>query len=182
MIKYHFLCCSVLLILVFVHPSCAYSNNNVTKLVDEVCAKTSNYSFCVESLYSDPHTPESDRYGLAYVTFRLAYLNATSTNDYITKLLKKAASSSQYRMRLQMCASDYEKAIFAIETAYNDLNSETFFELADLAGDASRAAQDCQATFKGTHYCPLDFMNIALKGLCEICVVISKLFTGYHNL
>ncbi|KAG4956397.1 hypothetical protein JHK85_042777 [Glycine max] len=57
-------------------------------------------------------------------------------------------------------------AISAIETSYNDLNSETFFELAV----ASHSAEDyCQATFKGCHHCPLDFMNNALKGLCEIC-------------
>ncbi|TKY72299.1 Pectinesterase inhibitor [Spatholobus suberectus] len=172
-VKHHSLYCFVLLIFFFVHPSRG-SKNNVTKLVDQVCAKTSNYSFCVESLYSDPHAPDSDRYGLAYVAFRLAYLNATSTRDYITKLLKKA-SSTPYRMHLQKCASDYEKAISAIEIAYNDLNSETFFDLADLAGVASHGAEDCQATFKGS---PLDFMNNALKGLCEICVVISKLFTG----
>jgi len=66
-------------------------------------------------------------------------------------------------------------AISAIETSYNDLNSETFFELAV----ASHSAEDyCQATFKGCHHCPLDFMNNALKGLCEICVVVSKLFAG----
>ncbi|XP_061344312.1 cell wall / vacuolar inhibitor of fructosidase 2-like [Gastrolobium bilobum] len=179
MIKYHslsFLCCSVLFIFVLAHPSFA-SKNNVTKLVHEVCSKTSNYSFCIESLYSDPHTPESDQYGLAYVAFRLAYLNATGTSDYIKKLLKKANSSS-YRMHLQRCDRDYKKAVSAIETAYNDLNSETFFELADLAGVASHGAEDCQATFLGSLHSPLDFMNNALKGLCEICVVISKLFTG----
>lgn len=176
MTKHHSLHCFVLLIVVFVHASCA-SKNNVTKLVDEVCAKTSNYSFCIESLYSGPHTPESDRYGLVFVAFRLAYLNATGTRDYITKLLNKV-TSTQYHMQLEKCGSDYEKAISAIETAYNDLNSETFFELADLASVASHGAQDCQDTFKGCHHSPLDFMNNALKGICETCVVISKLFTG----
>ena len=180
MIKYHSLCfllCFVHFIFTLIHLSCA-SKNNVTQLVDEVCAKTSNYSFCVESLYSDPHTPQSDQYGLAYVAFRLAYLNATGTSDYIAKLVKKA-TSSHYHMLLQRCAHDYKEAVSAIETAYNDLNSETFFELADLAAVASDGAEDCQATFKGTtHYSMLDFMNNALKGLCEICVVISKLFTG----
>ncbi|KAK7331192.1 hypothetical protein VNO77_25410 [Canavalia gladiata] len=149
------------------------------KVVDEVCAKTSNYSFCVETLFSDPHTPESDRYGLAYVAFCLAYLNASGTKDYITKLLKNAKSTStHYRMCLQSCALDYEKAISAIETAYNDLNSESFYQLADLAAVASHAAQYCQVTFKPTHHSPFYFINIALMGLCEICLVISKLFTG----
>ncbi|KAK7246050.1 hypothetical protein RIF29_40908 [Crotalaria pallida] len=178
MIKHHSFCFFLYLMLfifILIHPSCA-STKNVTKLVDEVCAKASNYSFCIESLYSDPQTPKSDTYGLAYVAFRLAYLNATSTRDYIEKLLKKANSSN--RMHLQKCDSDYKKAVSAIETAYNDLNSETFFELADLAGDASHAAEDCQATIKGTHHSMIHFLSDSLKGLCEICVVISKLFTG----
>ncbi|KAE9599143.1 hypothetical protein Lal_00044087 [Lupinus albus] len=81
-------------------------------------------------------------------------------------------------MHLQKCVSDYKKAVSAIEMAYNDLNSETFFELADLAGDACHAAEDCQANMKGTHHSLLHFMNDALKVLCEICLVISKFFTG----
>ncbi|KAK7303465.1 hypothetical protein RJT34_14372 [Clitoria ternatea] len=175
MTKCYSLCCVVLLIFILASPSCA-SKPNVTKLVNEVCAKTSNYTFCVESLYSDPHASESDTYGLAIVAFRLAYRNATSTKDYITELLKKASSSSH--MLLQKCLTDYEKAISAIETAYNDLNSESFSALADYAGDASRGALDCQATLKGYNNSLLHFMNNAVKGLCQICLVISKLFKG----
>ncbi|KAJ7967881.1 Pectinesterase inhibitor [Quillaja saponaria] len=166
-----------LLVFFILVRSYSASNTNITQLVDEVCKKTSNYSFCVESLYSDPHTPDADRYSLAYVSFCLAYLNATNTRDYITKLLKHANSSHHhYQQDLQRCAGDYKKAVSAIEMAYNDLNSETFFELADLAGVAAHSAENCQANFKGTHS-SLTSRNKALKGLCEICVVVSKLFT-----
>ncbi|KAF7827542.1 putative clathrin assembly protein [Senna tora] len=144
----------------------------------EVCAKTSNYTFCMKSLYSNRHTPGADRNRLADIGFRLAYINASRTRQHIGELLKKATSSGNYKRHLQVCASDYDKAVSAIGNALIDLNSETFFELADLAGTASRSAHHCEATFEGTHKSPLTFMNNDLKGLCEICVVISKLFTG----
>ncbi|KAE9594790.1 putative pectinesterase inhibitor domain-containing protein [Lupinus albus] len=66
MIKYHIPLLIPLPYVTFIliHPSCA-SKNNVTKLVDEECVKTSNYSFCIESLYSYNHTPDTDEYALA---------------------------------------------------------------------------------------------------------------------
>ncbi|KAG5105138.1 hypothetical protein JHK82_042108 [Glycine max] len=76
---------TVLLIFLLVHPSLA-SKNNVTKL-------QTTHSALSLYIYSDPHAPDSDSYGLAYVALRLAYLNATSTRGCITKLLKKATSS-----------------------------------------------------------------------------------------
>lgn len=152
------------------------SHAATTELVQHVCNQTSNYSFCVESLYSDPHTPDADTYMLAYVSFRLAYLNATATQDRIAVLLKHAASG-QLSQHLHRCSRDYKKATSKLEQAYNDLDSETFFELVDLAGAAAHAAADCQAAFKGTTYSSLATMNKNLKGLSEICIVVSKLFT-----
>ncbi|KAF3451921.1 hypothetical protein FNV43_RR08017 [Rhamnella rubrinervis] len=171
---------SAFFIIPIVQPSLASTIHEPrTVLAIEICKKTSNYTFCVESLYADPRTPNADRYTLAYITFGLAYVNATATQDYIAQLLKKKAGHEHDRkQRLRRCQRDYNKAVSSLEAAYNDLNSETFFELADLAGDAARSSKDCQAAFNGTHYHPLGSRNRDLKGLCEICVVVSKLFTG----
>jgi pectinesterase inhibitor-like protein len=169
---YTFLCLSVFLAFsTFIYPSQAAT----TELVKHICNQTSNYTFCVDSLYSDPRTPAAEAYVLAYVSFRLAYLNATATQDRIAVLLKHAASGQS--QHLHRCNHDYKKATSALEQAYIDLDSETFFELADLAGAAAHAADDCQATFMGTDYTSLATMNKNLKGLSEICVVVSKLFT-----
>lgn len=169
---------STFFIISTIQPSLASTiHEPKTGLAIEICKKTSNYTFCVESLYADPRTPNADRYSLAYITFGLAYVNASTTQDYVAELLKKEAEHDR-KQRLRRCQRDYNNAVSSLETAYNDLNSETFFELADLAGDAARSAKDCQAAFNGTHYHPLDTRNKNLKGLCEICVVVSKLFTG----
>lgn len=153
-----------------------------TELVAGVCKKTSNYTFCVESLYADSRTPRADSYGLAFVVFGMSYVNASRTQDIIAELSKKAKRGGIHYQplltRLQSCSRDYAKAVSALEMAYNDLNSETFFELAEMAGVASKSAEVCQARFGKSHHSPLTIRNRDLKGLCEICVVVSKLFTG----
>lgn len=172
---------TTLFVICMAHPSSASPTTTTddepkTGLATEVCKKTSNYTFCIESLSTDPRTPSADRYTLAYITFGLAYVNASSTHDYIAELLKKEAEHG-HKQRLRRCQQDYDKAVSSLATAYNDLNSESFAELADLAGDAARSARDCHAAFNGAHSHPLKTRNKDLKGLCEICVVVSKLFT-----
>ncbi|XP_022734653.1 cell wall / vacuolar inhibitor of fructosidase 2-like [Durio zibethinus] len=174
MVRFHFVLIFFLCYILSPLPSAATPTN---KLVDKVCNQTSNYTFCVEALYSDPRTPAADAYQLAYVSFGLAYLNASATQDHIAELIKISNSTSASHKRLKICQHDYHKAVLALEEAYNDLNSETFFQLAKLAARAAAAADDCQSAFRGTHYSPLATRNAYLKALSDICVVVSKLFT-----
>ncbi|WRX14400.1 Pectinesterase inhibitor domain - like 10 [Theobroma cacao] len=76
MIRLHF----VLFSCYILSPSFAATSSSPTKLVDKVCNQTSNYTFCVEALDSDPRTPAADAY-------QLAYLNATATQYRIAELL-----------------------------------------------------------------------------------------------
>ncbi|KAI3440254.1 PMEI domain-containing protein [Psidium guajava] len=152
-----------------------------TEIVKRVCEKTSDYRYCVAALYSDPRTPNADPYFLAYISFGLAYLNATHTRDHISRLLRSpglAHRSPALTSSLQSCRRDYAAAVAKFESAYNDLNSETFSALAGYAGGGARAAGDCDRAFGRSAYAPLmAARNRDLKRLCEICTVVSKLFT-----
>lgn len=171
------ICLSLLFsISIFIYSSPSYAADiQPTELVNEVCNQTSNYTFCVESLYTDPRTQNADSYELAYVAFRLAFFKANSTNDLIAKLLKNNTNEGQ---SLQTCSGKYENAVFALEEAYGDLDSESFDLLLDLSNNAAQAAADCQAALKGTSLrSSLTDMNEDFKVLCEICVAVSKLFS-----
>ncbi|CAK7323384.1 unnamed protein product [Dovyalis caffra] len=154
-LRHHFLF-SLLILLLF---SIFHASDAATKLVDKVCKQTSSYSFCVQSLYTDSRTPEAYEYTLAYIAVRLASINATSTQHYISDQLKLTSingsgrheQQQQQQERLQICSRGYRRAVSAMEMAYNDLDSETYFELARLAGKASSGASDCQAAFKRIH-------------------------------
>ncbi|GMP37225.1 hypothetical protein CsSME_00009010 [Camellia sinensis var. sinensis] len=171
-----FSCCCFFLIM---NPTTGTGAGQPSELVSSICKNTTNYRFCVESLYSDPRTPTADSYVLAYVSFDLAYLNASHTEDYIDMLLNNTTADCDSRLlqRLQRCSSFYGGAISALSQAVNDLDSETYSKLARLAGVAVHEACDCEAIFQGHSPFTLSRMNHDLRGLSKICVVISHLFT-----
>ncbi|KAK0602751.1 hypothetical protein LWI29_036658 [Acer saccharum] len=160
------------------HPAYAddhYHDNqttakNTTQLVDRVCNKTNNYSFCVNALYTDPRTPDADTYTLADISFRLAYKAATNTSRLITQLLKNSTTTDDHD-NLKRCLKDYNTAIEALGSGLNDLNSETFFTLPRYANTTSRSAEDCEAHYKSLG-------STSIKSLCQICVVVANLFNG----
>ncbi|KAF9619863.1 hypothetical protein IFM89_009645 [Coptis chinensis] len=124
--------------------------------------------------------PDVDNYLLAYISFGLAYINATDTSSQITLLLKNATTvRDEYLIAgLTKCGRSYKMAISATEEAYNDLNSETYSNLRDLASVAAQSAANCEGALNGTaRPSLLTRRNKGLRGLCEICVVISNLFT-----
>ncbi|KAI8567136.1 hypothetical protein RHMOL_Rhmol02G0097000 [Rhododendron molle] len=161
-------------------PTSSYAKKP-TDLVESVCKNTTTYAFCVDSLYSDPRTPTADAYVLAFVSFDLAYANATRTEAYVRALLGRRRGSSrrdEYSRLLERCDRLYGEAVSALALALNDLNSETYSELASYAADSAREAGDCQAAFRGTAFrSPLTRMNRDLRGLAGICIVVSNLFT-----
>ncbi|KAF5194171.1 Cell wall / vacuolar inhibitor of fructosidase [Thalictrum thalictroides] len=181
--RFHRLLSPILvLLLFFLFFTSSSEVTKPTKLVDSICKKTWNYTFCVNTLYSDARVgnPDADSYLLAYVSFGLAYTNATTTSSQIPVLLKNANTKKDVSLQhaLRQCKLYYKKAVSAIEEAYNDLNSETYSYLISLTKVASDSASNCESSFNGTvKPYPLTERNNGLKGLCEICVVVSKLFT-----
>lgn len=66
---------------------------------------------------------------------------------HIVELLNNDNTSTASRKRLKICQHDYHKAVSALEEAFNDLNSESFFQVAKFAGLAATVADDCQSAF-----------------------------------
>ncbi|KAF8031664.1 hypothetical protein BT93_D0775 [Corymbia citriodora subsp. variegata] len=169
---------AVLTAVLSVGPSSAAA---ATELVRQVCDKTGDSRYCFAALYSDPRTPNADAYSLAYISFGLAYLNATHTRDHISRLLSSPAladRSPTLTSSLQSCRRGYAAAVAKLAAAYNDLNAETFAGLAEYSGGGARAAGDCDRTFGSSPYAPLMAgRNRDLTRLCEICTAVSKLFT-----
>lgn len=167
-----FFCCFFTLL----NPTSSHAKKP-TELVKSICKNTTIYTFCVDALYSDPRTPTADAYVLSFISFDLAYLNATSTRAYIQTLLSRG--SRRDSKLLKRCDRFYGEAVQALALALNDLDSESYSELASYAADSARKARDCQAGFRGrdTDHSPLTRMNRNLRGLAKICIVISNIFT-----
>lgn len=168
----------LLLLLLFCSYFSSSHSKNPTELVKKICKNTTTYGFCVNSLYSDPRTPTADAYVLAFISFDLAYANATRTNAHVQALLSRE-KNPDFRRLLKSCEKLYGEAVSALALALNDLDSETYSELASYAGDSAREAGECQKGFRGTRFrSPFTQMNRDLRGLAGICIVVSNLFTS----
>ncbi|KAK4413062.1 hypothetical protein Salat_2953400 [Sesamum alatum] len=165
-----------ILCLVLILSSIAAAAAGTTELATQICRNTSNYAFCQEAMYSDPRAVGADRYLLAYIAYRQAYLNATDTADYIASELKsKSMESGGASGSLRKCLGYYEEAIRRLAEMLGNLDSETFYGLDELSIDVENSVRGCQASV-GNPPSPLSKRNDDLIKLSNICLVVSKLY------
>lgn len=179
----------IIIISLFFSPSDSISSTagkKLNKLVDSICNQTPNHKFCVDAIYTDPRASEADIILLAYISFGLAYTNATNILSFITDhhLLvdnQKNGSHGSPALAegLKQCSLDYKKAVTALEVALNDLDSDTY-DLEESAGVLAQSAVHCEHSLKPTMtissslHSQLTRRNRDLKLLGGICSVISS--------
>lgn len=170
-----FFCCCFFTLLI--NPTSSHPTQPTSELVESVCQNTTIYAFCVDALYSDPRTPTiHDPYNLAYISFTLASINASDARLYMQTLLKSSSSRLEYSKLLRRCVQLYGEAEVTLGQAFNDMNSEDYYDLGSYAADSARNARDCQAAFRSrASDSRLSRMNRDFLGLTEICIVVSNL-------
>ncbi|KAI3466474.1 hypothetical protein Pfo_023137 [Paulownia fortunei] len=141
-----------------------------TDLATQVCRNTTNYAFCRDVIYSDPHSVGADQDFLAYIVFRQAYFNATNTQDYITSELKsmEAGRKSGKLTGLRKCQGYYQEAVQRLAEMLGDLDSDTFYGLDKLSLDVEGSARACEASVGWRS--PLSKRNEDLIKLSNICL------------
>ncbi|OWM85674.1 cell wall / vacuolar inhibitor of fructosidase 2-like [Punica granatum] len=172
-----------ILIIVFFFSFTISISSAATETVQKVCNQTSYYRYCVATLYSDPRTPNADPYFLAYISFGLAYLNASNSHDFFSHAVNNTRPHHHKLVQsLTICQDGYKRVVSALETAYEDLNTESFAKLGRLSRVAGRAADKCNRAFSGVVKAPVGsaapavaVRNRDMKRLSEICSVVSKL-------
>ncbi|KAK6154577.1 hypothetical protein DH2020_008825 [Rehmannia glutinosa] len=153
------------------------STAGTTDLATQICRNTTNYAFCRDVIFSDPHAAGADRDFLAYLIFRQAYLNATGTRDYIKSELKPDESdrSPDTFPGLRKCLGYYKMAVQRLAEMLGDMDSDTFSGLDKLSLDVEGRARACRASV-GTRWAGLSKRNEDLIKLSNMCLVVSKLY------
>lgn len=172
----------LLLIFFLIFSLTVSPSNAATEIVQKVCNQTSYYRYCVAALYSDPRTPNADSYFLAYISFGVAYLNASNTHGYFSHAVNSTRPHHHKLVSsLTTCRDGYRGAVSALETAYEDLNTKSFAGLGRLSRVAGRAAVECdralsEAVTPESVPPTIPVRNRDMRRLSEICGVVSKLF------
>ncbi|CAN1850388.1 hypothetical protein LINPERHAP1_LOCUS39850 [Linum perenne] len=153
----------------------------VSPLVHNFCKKTSSPSLCEVTLFSHQGTSRArDAFTLAYIAVRLSYLNATSTHNYINDLLKNPHGSGGEvgRQRLRVCESRYSLALGLVSSMDEDINDDTYSNLAYLARAAKAHVKGCEAAFVKATWQPMGNLNQVMEVLFEVIVAIGTSVAG----
>lgn len=146
-----------------------------TDLAIQVCKNTTDFTFCHDAVYSDPHTPGADRYQLIDTIFRQAYLNASDTRKYIGEEIKLGGGG------LEKCLANYNGSVKVLESMLNDLNSESYYELDIRSLEVERNVRACikGLRLRGRSPLALAQRNQIMLKFANMCYVVSLLFE-YH--
>ncbi|KAJ0043079.1 hypothetical protein Pint_19443 [Pistacia integerrima] len=175
--KGYFFQASILLgMMLFVAPSLARVNVKVTKgVINDICSKTQNPSFCLGVLNQIPGASTADLPGLAKITIDLASSNATKTLQLIKSLVPKA-TNGKLKERYGTCSEHYDNAIGDLNDAQQYLKTGDPMG-ANLSASASMdEAGDCDDELQGLPTDPSVLKgNQDLNNICSIILVIANL-------
>ncbi|KAF3456415.1 hypothetical protein FNV43_RR01065 [Rhamnella rubrinervis] len=171
---------SVLLILLCaglsLHANARPSIKITSTVVDQICSKSINSSFCLNVLNSDPRTRTVDLKQLAQITINYAQTNVSS-NQKLIQSLSSHATDPKLKERYDDCADHYDEATGNIEYALERLNSGDFPGTNIAVSAVFTDVDDCEEEWKTPPADPsqLSTKNKDLKDLLDISLVISNL-------
>ena len=124
------------------YPSPAHA---ASELVEGICHKSQNYSFCIQALESDPKTPAAKDYmDLAEISLTLGISNATDTRSYVTDMYENSRTDPKKKPTLKACISAYDGAVVSFKSAFGELKEDVLTANYDakVAGDGAVSCED----------------------------------------
>ncbi|GFQ02766.1 pectinesterase inhibitor [Phtheirospermum japonicum] len=147
------------------------------QLATQVCRNTTDFSFCLKTIYSDPRAPTADRIVLAYIAFGNAYLNSSNTQTQIQlKITDAENGKSDVLDGLKSCMGHYTKAIGALSQGAGKLGLGSYYGFDKLSIEAQSHVRDCEKGFNATIGSPMTKENVDVIKLTNICNVVAQLF------
>ncbi|KAG8385926.1 hypothetical protein BUALT_Bualt03G0096000 [Buddleja alternifolia] len=149
----------------------------INSLATEVCKNTTDFNFCRDTIYSDPHGPDADRVFLAYILVRKIYRNASDTKTYIESEIKSIEAGRENRDLLKgmkKCVGKYKDVNQTLIGLLSDLDSESYYEFDKRALELDASVRACEKGFNGRS--PITRRSNDMIKLANIFYVISLLF------
>ncbi|KAL7003114.1 hypothetical protein U1Q18_004271 [Sarracenia purpurea var. burkii] len=155
-------------------------NSGAVALISEACARTPYKDLCKASFNGAGKIPGSDDLdNLAKIAVKLAYANATDTQEHMKTLIDAAAEPFVHQC-LMDCAATYDDAIGNLEDAVAALDSRGYIKVNNLVSAAMVDPRKCEGYFSDApgHVSPLTSRNTFLVQLCSNALALSELASG----
>ncbi|XP_075659288.1 pectinesterase inhibitor-like [Castanea sativa] len=116
-------------------------------LLNSVCDKTQDSSFCLATLKGDQRTFVGDKDHLAIVSIAIAIDAVQVTFDQIPGILSKLSDRVD-RTRMENCHSDFNDALVTLRKAYAASSSKSYKESTSLIIDATNKLEACHNSYR----------------------------------
>lgn len=155
-------------VVLLVDLSSARLNVKVAKdVVEEICAKTEDPSYCSHAIESDPRTGAANLTGLAEICIDLAGDGAKKAEALVAGLIKNA-SDPQLKDKYTACSQNFVAAIEDLGEASEDLRAGNSSGVAESGLDGLFEAQNCRDEFEAPPKDPSDLLGLVGK-LITLC-------------
>ncbi|GMY22408.1 pectinesterase inhibitor-like [Fagus crenata] len=141
-------------------------------VLTDLCSKTDDPSFCLQSLKSDPQTATTDLRGLAGVSINLAKTTVTKTHTFIKSQLEKT-TDPQLKKQYSQCLDSYDDAIGNVDYASEQLSSSDYGGVSSAASACMTDISDCQDATSA-----LPQQNKESNLLCKVTLLIANRLLG----
>ncbi|WKA10917.1 hypothetical protein VitviT2T_028462 [Vitis vinifera] len=136
------------------------------ELIQKVCSKTSNRTFCVETLESDPRTPSAYNLpSLARIAIELSIANVSDTQALIASKLRGDTTDPDVKHTLKWCVTWYTEVIALLRSAVTALEV-----------DIKSAHQNIYTAGEYMGYCE---SNMDYGGVLDSWILTGNQFSDY---
>lgn len=138
-----------LLVFVFAWIATSATAQSTSRLVSDLCKTTSDPTFCLKALGSDPRSATvSNLEKLLPIAIDSAISEATKTRVKIAALLKNTKIDPNTKVDLEICDMYYDQSVSKLQEAISELPEHHYRDLKFHVGAASLAPEDCENSFK----------------------------------
>ncbi|XP_047335898.1 pectinesterase inhibitor-like [Impatiens glandulifera] len=146
-----------------------------TTLIQNICSKTQNPTFCNHILNSDPRSVHADLKGLVQILIDKTYSRGNRALTVIASLYKNA-NNNETKDQLYSCAMSYKSAmnnLNKVNAALKSGNREIYSDLISVID----GAESCDDVYDGPPVIPpkLEKANKNFEDIAYIIFTISKL-------
>ncbi|XP_027156298.1 pectinesterase inhibitor-like [Coffea eugenioides] len=149
-------------------------------LVERVCSKSKDPSFCTKALESDPRSRTANLAGLCQISIDLSTTNAKSTQALVTSLGKKATDKISKEI-YNTCLENYTNSISVLGDCTKRLQAGDYAGVNIKASAAQTEVDTCDECFKERKLSePPTLTNACQKEqkLCNIILVTANMLQG----
>ena len=104
-------------------------------VLNDICSKTADPSFCLQTLKSDPQTVTTDLLGLAGISIKLAKTTVSETHTFVKSQLAQT-TDPKLKAQYSQCNDSYDDATGNVDYANERLKVGDYGGVSSAAGPA----------------------------------------------